>query len=203
MSSHATLDAWIARDAIPFPLDSPASIDAGVDRVMRSLGDSIELLGLGEALHGSEEILLLRNRLFERLAVAHGYSAVVIEVTAPQSRVVNDYVLGRRGSEDQAVESWFGSGFGLLDANRELIEWMRDYNADPAHPLKLHFYGFDLPLGPAGLASPRRVLEIVLDYLDSVDSASSNQRRDRLIRLIGDDADWELTAAMFDPSQSI
>ena len=68
MSSHATLDDWIARDAIPFTLDSPASIDAGVDRVMRSLGDSIELLGLGEALHGSEEILLLRNRLFERLA---------------------------------------------------------------------------------------------------------------------------------------
>jgi erythromycin esterase len=165
MPSHATLEDWIARDAIPFTVDSPASIEAGVDRVMRSLGDSIELLGLGEALHGSEEILLLRNRLFQRLAVAHGYSAVVIEVTAPQSHVVNDYVLGRRGPEGQAVESWFGSGFGLLEANRELIEWMRDYNADPAYPLKLHFYGFDLLLGPAGLASPRRVLEIVLEYL--------------------------------------
>jgi erythromycin esterase len=203
MSSHATLDDWIARDAIPFTVDSPASIDAGVDRVMSSLGDSIDLLGIGEALHGSEEILLVRNRLFQRLAEAHGYSAVVIEVTAPRARVMNDYVAGLRGAEDEAVQSWFGSGFGLLDANRELIQWMRDYNADRAQPQKLHFYGFDLPLGPGGLASPSQVLDVVLDYLDSIDRGSGNRHRDRLTLLIGDDDDWERTAAMFDPSQSI
>src|SRR5438309_6111197 len=67
MSARTTLDAWIARDAIPFSIDSPVSIDGAVDRIIGSLGDSVELLGLGEALHGSEEILLLRNRLFQRL----------------------------------------------------------------------------------------------------------------------------------------
>jgi erythromycin esterase-like protein len=34
------------------------------------------LLGFGEALHGREELLVLRNHLFHRLVEAHGYSAM-------------------------------------------------------------------------------------------------------------------------------
>ena len=124
MSTQTALDAWIARDAIPFTIDSPVSIDGAVDRIVGSLGDSVELLGIGEALHGSEEILLVRNRLFQRLVKAHGYSAIVIEVTSPQARAINDYVLGARQAEDPAVQAWFGAGFGSLDANRELVEWI-------------------------------------------------------------------------------
>src|SRR4051794_22065561 len=118
MPDQIALDAWIARDAVPFTFDSPASIDGAVDRIVGSLGVAVELLGIGEALHGSEEILLLRNRLFQRLVQAHGYRAVVLEVTSPQARAINDYVLGARQAEDPAVQAWFGSGFGVLDANR-------------------------------------------------------------------------------------
>src|SRR5437763_1704453 len=203
MSAQTTLDAWIARDAIPFSIDSPVSIDGAVDRIIGSLGDSVELLGIGEALHGSEEILLVRNRLFQRLVEAHGYSAVVIEVTSPQARAINDYVLGARQAEDPAVQAWFGAGFGSLDANRELVEWIRDYNADQAHSPKLHFYGFDLPLGQGGLASPSRVLDLVLGHFDSVDNASARTHRERITRLVGNAAEWERPSAMFDPAQSI
>ena len=203
MSAQTTLDAWIARDAIPFSIDSPVSIDGAVDRIIGSLGDSVELLGIGEALHGSEEILLVRNRLFQRLVEAHGYTAVVIEVTSPQARAIDDYVLGARKVEDAAVQAWFGAGFGSLEANRELVEWIHDYNADQAHSPKLHFYGFDLPLGQGGLASPSRVLDLVLCYLDSVDNASARTHRERITRLVGNAAEWERPAAMFDPAQSI
>jgi erythromycin esterase len=203
MPAQTTLDAWIARDAIPFTLDSPLSIDGAVDRIVGSLGDAVEVLGLGEALHGSEEILLVRNRLFQRLVQAHGYSAVVLEVTSPQARAINDYVLGARQAEDPAVQAWFGAGFGSLDANRELVEWLRDHNADQAHSPKLHFYGFDLPLGQGGLASPGRVLDLVLGYLDSVDGASAKLHRERITPLVGEAAAWERPAAMFDPAQSI
>jgi erythromycin esterase-like protein len=174
-----------------------------VDRIAGSLGDAVELLGIGEALHGSEEILLVRNRLFQRLVKAHGYSAVVIEATSPQARAINDYVLGARQAEDPAVQAWFGAGFGVLDANRELVEWIHDYNADQAHAPKLHFYGFDLPLGQGGLANPSRVLDLVLGYLDSVDSASAETHRERITTLVGETAAWERPAAMFDPAQSI
>src|SRR5438552_1036484 len=203
MSARTTLDAWIARDAIPFTIDSPVSIDGAVDRIVGSLGDAVELLGIGEALHGSEEVLLVRNRLFQRLVQAHGYSAVVLEVSWPQARAINDYVLGARQAEDPAVRAWFGAGFGSLDANRELVDWIRGYNADQARAPTLHFYGFDLPLGQGGLASPSRVLDLVLGYLDSIDSASARTHRERITPLVGDAAEWERPAAMFDPAQAI
>jgi erythromycin esterase-like protein len=144
---HATLDDWIAREAIPSSVDSPATFNAGVAKVVASLGDSLELLGFGEALHGGEDILMLRNRLFQRLVEAHGYSAIAIEGSSfPRARAVNDYVSGHGPASYEAVQdTGFGQGFGRLDANRELVEWMRRYNADPSHRVQLQFYGFDIP----------------------------------------------------------
>src|SRR5512146_1619080 len=93
---HPNLDTWIARDAIRFDRAAPNSLDLAVDHVIAALGPAVELLALGEALHGSEEILLIRNRLFERLVEKHGFSAVAIEVSSPQARAINAYGLGQR-----------------------------------------------------------------------------------------------------------
>jgi erythromycin esterase len=76
---HATLDEWIAREATPFSVDAPMTFNTAIDKVIASLGDAVDLLGLGEALHGGEDILILRNRLFQRLVEAHGYSAIAVE----------------------------------------------------------------------------------------------------------------------------
>src|SRR4051812_10694612 len=73
------INDWIRREGNSFSLNSSAEFNSAVDAVIRSLGESVELLGFGEALHGGEEILLLRNRLFQRLVEAHGYTAIAIE----------------------------------------------------------------------------------------------------------------------------
>jgi erythromycin esterase-like protein len=201
---HATLDDWIAREAIPFSIDSPASFNAGVDKIVSSLGDSLELLGFGEALHGGEDILMLRNRLFQRLVEAHGYSAIAIESSFPRAHIVNDYVAGRGPvSFEEVQDPGFSHGFGKLDANRELVEWMRRYNADPSHRVKLRFYGFDSPTEMVGTDSPRQLLHFVLDYLASMDHASVPERRQRIDALLGKDSDWENPAASFDPTKSV
>src|SRR3990172_5379805 len=161
--THATLDDWIAREVTPFSVDSPRTFNAAVDKVIASLGDSVELLGFGEALHGGEAILILRNRLFQRLVEAHGYSAIAIESSFPRSRVVNEYVAGRGPASYEAVQdTGFSDRFGQLEANRELVAWMRQYNADPSHPVKLSFYGFDMPLVAAYYTRPRQVIQFVL-----------------------------------------
>jgi erythromycin esterase len=100
-------------------------------------------------------------------------------------------------------ESGFSHGFGALDANRELVEWMRQYNADPGHPTPLHFYGFDSPTEMTGSDSPRHVLRFVLEYLSVVDPASADEHRERIEPLLGRDADWESFAALMDPTQSV
>ncbi|GHO45710.1 hypothetical protein [Ktedonospora formicarum] len=80
----ATLDDWIAAEAIPCSLDARPDFKAAVDKVISTLDDEVVLLGFGEALHGGEELLALRNQLFQRLVEAHGYSAIAIESSFPR-----------------------------------------------------------------------------------------------------------------------
>jgi erythromycin esterase len=203
-ATHTTLDDWIAREATPFSVDSPRTFNAAVEKMIASLGDSVELLGFGEALHGGKDILILRNRLFQRLVDAHGYSAIAIESSFPRAHIVNEYVAGRGPASYEAVQdTGFSHGFGRLDANRALVEWMRAFNADPSHRVKLQFYGFDSPTEMTGSDSPSHVLHFVLDYLASIDSASGQEYRSRIDSLLGQDSDWENPAAMMDPTKSV
>jgi erythromycin esterase len=204
VAMHATLDDWIAREGIPASDESPATFNRVVAEIVASLGDSLELLGFGEALHGGEDILMLRNRLFQRLVEAHGYTAIAIESSFPRGRVGNEFVSGRGPSSYKAIQdTGLSHGFGRLEANRELMEWMRRYNADPSNGVELHFYGFDLPALAAGPASPSQGLHFVLDYLSSVDSASGQKHRERIDPLLGEDSQWEDYASWGDPNNSI
>ncbi|MDF1531435.1 MAG: erythromycin esterase family protein [ANME-2 cluster archaeon] len=201
---YTTIDDWIHHEAIPFSVDSSETFNASIDRVIASFDNSVELLGFGEALHGGEDILILRNRLFQRLVETHGYSAIAIESSFPRARVVNEYIAGRGPASYEAVQdTGFSHGFGRLDANRELLEWMRRYNADPFHRVKLQFYGFDSPTEMVGTDSPGKVLHFVLDYLASIDNARGKEYRERIDHLLGKDSDWENPAASFDPPKSV
>lgn len=204
INTHETVDQWIARESIPFSFGAANTFNIAVDKVIASLSDSIELLGIGEALHGGEEILELRNHLFKRLVEVHGFSAIAIESSFPRAHITNQFVAGRGlASYEDVKDAGFGHGLGQLEANRELAEWMRTYNADPAHRVKLRFYGFDIPTGTMGIASPRQVLFFVLDYLGSIDPDSIQERRKRIEGLLGEDSDWENPAAHTDPTKSI
>ena len=209
MNTYENVDQWIARESIPVSLDAPDTFNVAVAQVLASLGDSVELLGFGEALHGGEEILALRNQLFKRLVEEHGFSAIAIESSFARAHitnlfVTNEFVAGRGPtSYGDVQEAGFGQGLGQLEANRELIEWMRAYNANPAHAVKLRFYGFDIPTGTIGIASPRQVLYFVLDYLALIDNHDRKERRQRIEDLLGEDADWENPAAHMDPTKSI
>lgn len=198
----STLADWIAQDAAPFSLDSPATLDGAVDRLMAALDPGVELLGMGEALHGGEELLTLRNRLFQRLVTAHGFSAIALESGITRGKLVNDFVTGQGGgSYDDVRDAGFDNLFGRVEANRELVEWIRDYNARRDRRVTLRFYGFDLPVGTTRGASPRQTLGYVLDYLES--HGDGPQRRQRIDELIGEDARWEDPAAHMDPARSI
>ena len=112
-------------------------------------------------------------------------------------------MLGRSPASYEAVqETGWSHGFGTFEANRELVEWMRHYNADPAHQRKIQFYGFDSPTDVT-TDSPRQTLHVALDYLSSVDETLGQQYRNRIDPLLGQDAAWENPAAALDPTQAI
>ena len=111
----------------------------------------------------------------------------------------------RRLDGDAVQEIGFSHGFGRSVGNRELVEWMRGYNADAARDSsgkrELRFYGFDSPTEMMNTDSPGRVLNFVLGYLESVDASCGQEFRQRIEPLIGDDAVWETTEAAFDPTK--
>lgn len=204
MSTNQTLADWVTQDGILFSIDSIDSFNNATDKFMASLDDSVKIIALGEALHGGEGFLMLRNKLFKRLVGVHGFSAIAIESSFPKGHIVNEYVNGNGSdSYDSIKESGFSHGCGQLEANRELVEWMQQYNADSSHSTKLRFYGIDSPTEMTGTDSPRQVLMFLLDYLGLIDDESSKARRKRIEALIGLDSDWENLSAMMDASESI
>lgn len=189
---YANLKEWIARSAVTFSPASASETNAAVDKLVASLSPDVRLLGFGEALHGGEDTLRLRNEFFKRLVEKHGYSAIAIESGFPEAHVVDEYVAGNGGSYADVAEKGFGWSFGTLEANRDLVEWMRAYNADPAHEVKLRFYGFDISaIGGARIRGPDAVLHYALDYLASIDQASANAHRKRIDALLGQLSGWE------------
>lgn len=203
-SVYATLKDWILHETIPFSVNSPENLIASIDKVMASHDNSVELLAFGEALHGGEDILIIRNRLFQHLVEKHGYSAIAIESSFPKARLINEYIVGRGpASYKEIQDTGFSHGFGRLEANRELVEWMREYNADPSHRVKIRFYGFDGPIEMMYADSPRHLLHFVLDYLTSINSASYRHHHERIDQLLGNDSEWENPAAAMDTTKSV
>jgi erythromycin esterase-like protein len=208
MPQPLSLADWARRESIPFDPASSDSFSAAVDQMMAAMDCGVALLGIGEPMHGAPEFQVFRNRLFERLVQAHGFSAIAIESSFPRGRIVNDYIAGATAADspssyDDLQGAGFSHGFGQLATTRELVEWMRAYNADSAHSLKLNFYGFDSPTEMMWTDSPRRVIELVLNYLARHEQGHRDERRARIVELIGEDAAWETQEAAFDPAKSI
>ncbi|WP_216324350.1 erythromycin esterase family protein [Deinococcus aestuarii] len=156
------------------------------------------LLALGEPTHGLDAFPAWRNRVFRTLVERHGFRSIAIESDSIAGLRVNAHVTSGHGSLDEVMRTGFSHGFGAVRANRELVEWMRDFNTGREPGDHLRFYGFDPPLefwAPSPRASLHAFLSAHLDGVP-VDAAT-------LERLCGEDARWANPAAVMDPAQSI
>lgn len=198
--TYSSAAEWIRAEAISVAMQSDEAFNGWVDEWVATLDTKVDLLGLGEALHGGEEILQFRNRLFRRLVERYGYRAIAIESSFPRSRALVDFVTGHgAGSYDEIQDRGFSHGFGRLTANRELAEWIRGHNAGLADRDKVHFYGFDAPTDMAA-DSPRHLLTFVLDYLAASQPDAAEKHRNQIEPLLGEDALWENPEAAMNPA---
>jgi len=176
-----TFVAWAQDRAVTMPDCTPntsASDWKGVDAIV----GQVRLVALGEPVHGAHEPLALRNCLFRHLVEHDGFTAIALESGLSESRRLHDYVAGGPGDGPALVRSSLTWGFGRYAENLELIEWMRRYNLDPAHPRKIGFYGIDLSGGDAdgSWRTARMTLDASLDYLSRTAPARSTSVREEL-----------------------
>ena len=182
-----------------WPMTDPA---AALSAFLAALPAPPQLLGLGEPTHGVEAFPLWRNRVFQTLVDTQGFCSIAIESDIIAGLQVDAHIASGQAPLDEVMTGGFSHGFGGEQANRDLVVWMRQFNAGRNEMNRLRFYGFDPPIENMWAASPRHALLALHDFLARHHSHLSMDRA-TLEQLCGDDARWTNQAAAMDPSQSV
>ncbi|MDT6984026.1 erythromycin esterase family protein [Streptomyces lusitanus] len=172
--------------------------------IMELLPSRPRVLALGEPTHGEDTLLDLRNALFQELVEQEGYRTIALESDCLKALIVDAYVTSGEGSLDDVMRRGFSHDWGGSQANRELVRWMSEFNAERPADDPVRFAGMDGPLEITGAESPRRALTALHAHLAAhVDADLLPCTADRLDELLGADASWTDPAAMTDPYRSI
>jgi erythromycin esterase len=156
---------WIKKEAVPLK-----SVEAGQGyddlHALKKIIGNARVVGFGESSHGQREIFQMKHRMLEFLVEEMGFTVFAMEEAWAHGFDVNDYVLHGEGD----IRSATGSLHGMWDTEEvyALVEWMRQYNADPAHEKKVKFYGLDLFYSK----SPA---DMVAGYVEKTDRASAKK----------------------------
>lgn len=169
---------------------------------LRTLPNTPHLLALGEPTHGVDAFPSWRNRIFRALVEHHDYRSIAIESDVLAGLRVDAHVTSGQETLDEIMQHGFSHGFGKVQANRELLAWMRGFNAGHEEADRVRFYGFDAPTENMWAASPRHPLLALHAHLAErlpevpIDAST-------ITRLCDDDARWTNEAAAMDATQSV
>lgn len=102
---------------------------------------SKEIVGMGEATHGTHEFFKTKVELFQFLVNKCNYRVFGIEASYGAQMYVNDYVKKGIGNI-QEVMKFLDWPWGTEEV-RDLVEWIKIYNLTKDENDKISFYGFD------------------------------------------------------------
>jgi erythromycin esterase len=105
--------------------------------------DQAQVVGLGEATHGTHEYFAMKHRIFRYLVQHHGFRIFAFECDYAESMFFDDYINGGEGDLESLMKEkmffWTWRTREVLD----LLEWMRQYNHNRPLEDRLHFIGID------------------------------------------------------------
>ena len=107
------------------------------------VGRDVKVIGLGEATHGNKEFQELKLEVLKTLIRDNGVAAICFEIDYAEGVIVDDYISGRSDLTIDEVLSHISFDLYRTEEIKELIEWMKAYNA-ASRDGTLAFYGFDL-----------------------------------------------------------
>jgi erythromycin esterase len=165
---------WIREHAIAIKTPEAGHGFDDLQPLKKIVGDA-RLVALGEATHGTREFFQLKHRMLEFLVTEMGFNIFGIEATMPEGYDVNEYVLTGKGDPAKALAGLYFWTWNTEEVLR-MIEWMRQYNADPRHTKKVKFYGFDMQ-------SPARAAKVSLGFLRKVNPQQAQKAESTLLAL--------------------
>ncbi|HET7232042.1 MAG TPA: erythromycin esterase family protein [Longimicrobium sp.] len=158
----AEATAWLKANAIPFNTSQAGGPNADLMPLKNIVG-SARIVSLGEATHGTREFFEMKHRVFEFLVREMGFTTFAMEAEWAESARMNEYVQTGRGDPEVLLTGLY---FWTWDTREvlDLIQWMRAWNADPAHTRKVRFAGVDAQF-------PTLAMDTVVAYLRGANPA--------------------------------
>jgi erythromycin esterase-like protein len=141
-SPAEALLAQVKRDMIPLNTIDPSKALSDLAPLGKLL-KGVQIVGIGEATHGTSEFCTMKHRMFRYLVEQQGFTVFGLEASMPDCLLMDDYVLTGKGDPKTAV---FAQGFWTW-SNQEMLDlilWMRQYNVNPVHKKKLRVMGYDM-----------------------------------------------------------
>jgi erythromycin esterase len=183
---------WLTEASHPLTSLDPAADGADL-APLRAIVGSARIVALGEATHGSHEFFAFKRRALEFLVRELGFTDFAMETDWVQALGANEFVEHGRGDLDGAVRAlsplWRSAEY------RELLAWMRAWNAEAAPARKVRFHGLDL-------AAPGPVARRLKEYLARVDPDVADSVAPVVERLgngqVVEESDQEGLLALFD-----
>ncbi|GEM_PF-1660548 len=147
--------AWIQRNGLPIGEGGEAG--QGLEG-LGPLHASCQVVGLGEATHGTLESSRVKVGLIQVLARNPGLSMICIEVPYPNTLAANRFVLDGVGDPRLAVREL---GFWTVGTEevQALLEWVRRYNLEAGPGSRIRFLGVDIQAIGAAWRQVRNFLE--------------------------------------------
>lgn len=187
MRADHPLDA-LREHAVPLE-PGPPSDGATLPAPLASSLGGARIVGLGEATHGTRECFEQKHRLIRWLVSEREFRTVAFEADAAAATALDAFVRG--GNEFARTPPDADSALAGLDmwqwrteAVRDLLDWLRAFNADRAPGEQVRVRGVDLST-PAAPATPLR------RYFEAVDAGAVGSEPLRTIAeaTVPDDAD--------------
>ena len=139
---------WLRAEAFPLRTAAPEGNFDDLEP-LRGVLSGVQVVGIGEATHGTREFFQFKHRLLEFLVTEMGFRVFAIESSYSQCRDINDFVLGRT---DDALSALASQRFWTVNHEEMLaqIQWMRAYNDSAPGDRKVRFVGVDIQYNERG-----------------------------------------------------
>ena len=129
---------WLEMHAKPLKTTNPNAPFNDLKPFKNMVG-SASIVGLGEATHGAHEVFTMKNRIVNYLVSEKGFTNLVLEEGWDRALELDRYVLTGEGNPSQHLSPVFKTK-EMLD----LLDWIRQYNANPKHKSKVRIIGMDI-----------------------------------------------------------
>lgn len=132
---------WLEEHALPIATTDVGSDTSDIAELATLLAEA-RVIGVGEATHGTREFFRFKHRLLERLVEHHDLTLLAMEANFADAERIDAWVRGGEGTVEDAMKGVFV--VWRTEEIRDVLVWMREWNANPTHKRKIGFRGYDV-----------------------------------------------------------